>query len=314
MTRILVTGGAGYIGSVVVSSLLEKGYEVFVLDNLSKGKAELVDTRVTFFEVDLNDYTGVKGIFENNAFDAVIHIAAYKSVGESMVDACKYSDNITGTINLLRAMVENDVKKIIFSSSAAVYGLPEDGFVTEHTKTEPINFYGFTKLECEKIIDWFSRVHGIVYVSLRYFNVAGDVLGYVDPDAQNVLPILMETAIGKRDKFEIYGVDYETRDGTCVRDYVHIIDLVDAHVKALNLENSCFINLGTAKGTTVKELVSITEDVIGKRLDVVFGDEREGDPAFLVASNSEAERLLGWKPKYGIKDIVESTYLVYKDL
>ena len=224
--KILVTGGAGYIGSVAVKTLIEKGHEVSVVDNLSKGKKELVSEKAKFFQKDLTD--NLDEVF-NEPYDAVIHFAAYKAVEESMNDAVKYSDNISGTINLLNYMVKNKVKKMIFSSTAAVYG-DFDEPLTEDCETNPVNFYGFSKLKCEEIIGWYNKIHGIEYTNLRYFNVAGDVLGYVDPDAKNVFPIIMEVINGKRDRFCIFGDDYNTPDGTCLRDYIHIQDLVDAHV------------------------------------------------------------------------------------
>lgn len=313
MKTVLVTGGAGYIGSVAVNTLVEKGYNVVVIDNLSKGKPGLVNKKAHFYSLDLVNLPEVERVFDEQKPDAVIHIAAYKAVDESMKDASKYSDNIKGTINLLNAMVKYNVPKLIYSSSAAVYGMPEEEIVDEGSSTEPINYYGFTKLECEKIIRWYSQIHSIQYVSLRYFNVAGDVLGYTDPDAQNVLPILMEFLNKQRDKFTIFGDDYNTRDGTCVRDYIHVQDLIDAHVKALDIEKNYIINLGTAYGTSVKELVATTKKVTGKDFTVETGGRREGDPGCLVASNQLAKKVLDWQPNYGIKDIIKTTYEAYKN-
>ena len=202
MATILVTGGAGFIGSVAVKTLLSNGYSVVVVDNLSKGKKDLVDSKAKFYELDLVD--DLSKVFEENKIDAVIHFAAYKAVEESMENAVKYSSNITGTINLLNRMVEHNVKKIIFSSSAAVYG-EEKGVISEDNETNPCNYYGFTKLECEKIIEWYGKVYGIGYVSLRYFNVAGDGgLKYMDPDAKNIFPIIMEVLVGKREKVVVF--------------------------------------------------------------------------------------------------------------
>lgn len=313
MKTVLVTGGAGYIGSVAVNSLLEKGHNVVVVDNLSKGKPELVNEKAKLYPFDLVHSEKLHTVFEENQIDAVIHIAAYKAVEESMNNAVKYSDNITGTINLLNNMVKFGVSNIIYSSSAAVYGLPGEDVVDESTPTEPINYYGFTKLECEKIIDWYSKVYSIHYVSLRYFNVAGDVLGYIDPDAQNVLPIIMEVLTGKRDKFVIFGNDYETRDGTCIRDYVHVQDLVDAHIKALEIKGNHIINLGTNKGTTVTELLDATEEVTKQKINEEVGTRREGDPSCLVATNNLAKDILGWEPKHGIAEIIRTTYEAYKN-
>jgi len=311
---ILVTGGAGYIGSVAVKSLLEQKYSVVVVDNLSKGSKELVDKRAKFYELDLVDTVSLGKVFAENEIFAVIHFASYKAVEESMVDAAKYSDNIIGTINLLKQMAKNDVKRIIFSSSAAVYGEPKEGVVNEKSPTKPINFYGFTKLEDEKIIQWYSKIYNINYICLRYFNVAGDGgLNYLDPDAKNVLPIIMEVLFGKREKLTVFGDDYPTRDGTCIRDYVDVNDLVDAHILALDVDYNGVINLGTSNGVSVTELIKFTEEVVGKELPVVIGKKRAGDPPMLIASNELAKKILGWEPKRDIKEMITSTYEAYKN-
>ncbi|NQU98160.1 UDP-glucose 4-epimerase GalE [Candidatus Woesearchaeota archaeon] len=308
---ILVTGGAGYIGSVAVKALLKKNYDVVVIDNLSKGLKKLVDSKAKFYELDLVD--DLSKVFEENKIDAVIHFAAYKAVEESMENAVKYSDNISGTINLLNCMVKYSVKKIIFSSSAAVYG-EANGVLSENHDTNPCNYYGFTKLECEKIIKWYSKVHGIGYVCLRYFNVAGDGgLRYLDPDAKNIFPIIMEVLVKKREKVVIFGKDYDTRDGTCVRDYIDINDLVDAHLLALDVDYNGIINLGTSKGASVKELVDWTSEVIGRQVPFEYGKRRAGDPAELIASNEKALKILNWKPKRTVKDMIKSTYDAYKE-
>ena len=309
--KILVTGGAGYIGSVCVKTLCDANHSVMVLDNLSKGSKNLVDERAVFYEGDLCDTAFLDKVFSDEKPDAVIHFAAYKAVGESMVNAPKYSDNIVGSINLLNSMVKYDVKKIIFSSSAAVYGMPSVSCVDETADTNPINYYGFTKLEMEKIMFWYGKIHGIVSIALRYFNVAGDVLGYVDPNAQNILPIIMEVVTGKRDKLVVFGNDYDTVDGTCVRDYIHIQDLVDAHVSALSCDSSEIINLGTGKGYSVKELIDVTSEIVGKELAFEYGDRRSGDPASLSASNEKAKKILNWNPKFGLKEMIKSTYDAY---
>ncbi len=309
--RILVTGGAGYIGSVVVKDLIEKGHEVTVIDNLEKGKKELVDKRATFINGDILYLSFLRRVF-TNGFDVVMHFAAYKDAGESMVEPEKYVDNIKGTINLLKCMVEFGVKKIIFSSSAAVYGIPQEKVIEESHPTNPINFYGFTKLESERIIKWFADLKGIRYVLLRYFNVAGDGgLDYVDPDARNIFPVIAEMLTGKRELLKIFGNDYETWDGTCVRDYIHVSDLSEAHILSLELESSEVINLGTGKGYSVLDLVREFEKVAGKKLNYVFSDRRAGDPPYLVASYDKARRLLGWAPRRGLREMVESTLKAY---
>jgi UDP-glucose 4-epimerase len=310
--KVLVTGGAGYIGSACVKLLLDKGYEVVVLDNLSKGKEELVDKRAKFFKADLIDREKLKEIFEREHIGAIMHLAAYKAVNESMQNPVKYSDNITGTINLLNRMVEFNVKKIIFSSSAAVYGMSEKETIDESCELKPLNFYGFTKLECEKIIEWYHQIYGINYISLRYFNVSGDCgLKYVDPNAQNVFPIMMEVILGKKDKFVIYGKDYNTKDGTCKRDYIDIHDLIDAHISALNSDYNGAINLGTGKGYSVKELVDSFMEVSGKNFKYEYGQRRVGDPASLIASNALAKNILNWFPKVDIKETIRTTYFAY---
>ena len=314
MKTILVTGGAGYIGSVAVKTLLGKGYEVIVVDNLSKGIRRLVDKKAKFYEVDLVDKHELDKVFSENKVDAVMHFAAYKAVGEGERNAVKYSDNVTGTINLLNLMVQYHIKKLIYSSTAAVYGMAEESPVTENSLTVPINNYGVTKLACEMLIEGYSKAHGINYVSLRYFNVAGDGgLNYLDPAPENVLPILMEVLIGERDKFTIFGNDYDTRDGTCIRDYIDVNDLVDAHVLALDVKGNEVINLGTSTGVTVKELVDIVIEVTGMKFDYEYGARREGDCAELVASNEKARKILDWKPKRSIKDMIKSTYEAYKN-
>lgn len=312
--KILVTGGAGYIGSACSKLLLDKGYEVIIIDNLSKGKEKLIDKRAKFFRIDLVDKENLRKVFEKEQIDAVIHFAAYKSVGESMQNPAKYSDNITGTINLLNAMIEFNVKKIIFSSSAAIYGMSDKEIVDESSEINPINFYGFTKLECERIIEWYHLIYGINFISLRYFNVVGDAgLKYVDPNAQNVFPIIMEVINGSRDKFVIFGNDYHTEDGTCKRDYIDINDLIDAHISALDSDYNGVINLGTGKGYTVKELIFYFIEVTGKNFNYEYGSRRDGDCDSLVASNSKAREILSWFPKRDIKEMIRTTYWAYKN-
>jgi len=311
MARILVTGGAGYIGSACVKSLIEKGYEVTVIDNLSKGLKKLVHPKATFFKVDLTERKTLDRIFKNK-IDAVIHFAGYKSVAESMSNAAKYSDNITGTINLLDMMVKHKVEKIIFSSSAAVYGMPDVSVATEETQTFPINYYGFTKLACEQIIKWYAQIHGIRYVLLRYFNVAGDSgLNYVDPHAENIIPIIMEVIAGKRDKLTIFGKGYKTRDGTCIRDYIDINDLVSAHILSIKKGNNEIINLGTSHGVSVKELADTTMKITGHKFKYIYGNKRLGDPPVLIASNKKAKKILNWKPKKSVNDMIASTFKAY---
>jgi len=312
--NILVTGGAGYIGSACVKELVNLGFNVFVVDNLSKGKRELIDCSAKFYEIDLTKRADLEKVFLENKIDAVIHFAAYKAVEESMENAVKYSDNIIGAINLLNCMVKFNTKRIIFSSTAAVYGMPKTEKVDENTETKPINFYGFTKLEIEKILEWYNKIHKIEYIALRYFNVAGDAnLNYVDPNAKNIFPIIMEVLTGKREKLLVFGDDYETKDGTCIRDYIDINDLVDAHILALNSKYCGIINLGSGNGYSVKELIRIFEEVSGKTIPFEIAGRRAGDSACLIASNFKAKEILCWFPKRTLKQMVESTYLAYKN-
>lgn len=310
--RILVTGGAGYIGSAFVKLAISKDYEVVVVDNLSKGKIDLVDKKSKFCQLDLIDMAKLEEVFKENEFDAIVHFAAYKAVGESMENAVKYSGNIVGTINLLNLMIKYKINKIVFSSSAAVYGIPKKEVVDEEDITKPINFYGFTKLECEKIIEWYGQIYGIKYLNLRYFNVVGDAgLKYQDPKAENVFPIFMDVITGKREKFTICGDDYDTRDGTGVRDYIDINDLVEAHLLALESAYDGVINLGTGNGISVRELIEGFVRVSGKNFRVEAGPRRAGDSACLVASNKKANEILGWQPKRSISEMIKSTYESY---
>jgi len=310
--KILVTGGAGFIGSACVKSLIAQNYEVIVVDNLSKGKKALVDNNANFYEGDLVDVIFLEKVFKDNKIDAVIHFAGYKAVGESMSNPEKYNDNIFGTVNVIDLMVKYGVKKIIFSSSAAVYGEPEYSPVDENHRLKPINYYGFTKQKCEEIIDWYSKLKGIIGISLRYFNVAGDAgLNYVDPCAENVFPLIMEVFNGQRDKLIVFGNDYDTRDGTCIRDYIDINDLVDAHILALNLNESGAINIGSENGVTVKELIDGFENETGKKLNWEYGARRNGDPAQLTASAKKAKDLMGWKASRDVKNMIKGTVRAY---
>lgn len=310
--NILVTGGAGYIGSAAVKSLISEGHNVIVVDNLTKGKKELVDKKATFYDIDLTDKKKLSAVFDNK-IDIIMHFAAYKAVGESMINPEKYSDNITSTINLLDLMAKHNVKKIIYSSTAAVYGMPKKNPIDENHPTNTINYYGYTKLASENVIEWYSKIHNINYVFLRYFNIAGDFgLNYIDPEAENIFPIIMEVIFGKRDKLTIFGDNYDTRDGTCVRDYIDISDLIKAHILALKINDNQIINLGTSNGISVKELVDAVIEVTGKNFPYEIGKKREGDPATLIASNKKAKEILGWKPQKNIKDMIKSTYETYK--
>ncbi len=312
--KILVTGGAGYIGSAAAKALVDEGHKIVVVDNLSNGVRDLVPEQAVFYEMDLTQKEKLKKVFEDHKFDAILHFAAYKAVGESMRNPVKYNDNIVGTCNLAEFAEEFKVKKVVYSSSAAVYGIPEKMPVTEDTPTDPINYYGYTKLTGEKILMWFAQIHDFSCVSLRYFNVAGDAgLNYIDPNAKNILPILMEVIFGQREKLVIFGDDYPTRDGTCIRDYIDLKDLVRAHVLALDSDENHIVNLGTSKGVSVKELVELTEEVTGEKIPREMGPRRPGDPAVLVASKQKAKKVLGWEPEVDIRDTIRGIFKAYKE-
>lgn len=316
--KVLVIGGAGYIGAHVAKAFLEAGAKVAVYDDLSTGHKTNLFGGTDFIEGNILDYERLKSAMEQG-IDAVVHLAAKKAVGESMENPELYaSNNVSGMVNILNAMSVCKVKVLVFSSSAAVYGMPEYLPVDENHPLKPINFYGFTKLECERLMDWYDRLKGIKYTALRYFNAAGyDASGAVrgrDAKPQNLLPIIKEVVDKKRECLLVFGDDYDTRDGTCVRDYVHVSDLAAAHLAAVRrlLEGkpSAIYNLGTSRGVTVKEVVAATEKVIGRPLPVRFVPRRPGDPAVLVASNEKAKKELGWQPVYtDIEDIIKTELL-----
>ena len=314
--KVLVVGGAGYIGSHVAKALMLKGHEVTVYDNLSTGQEINLFKQNRFIKGDILNYPALVEAMRGQ--DAVVHLAAKKAVGESMENPMLYSvNNISGSLNILNAMVECGAKYIVFSSSAAVYGMPEVSTIDENVPLNPINYYGFTKLEIEKFMGWYDRLKGIKFVALRYFNAVGydsdgDIRGK-EINSQNLLPIMMEVVSGKRDKLKIFGNDYPTPDGTCIRDYIHVSDLASAHVLALEKLNqgmtSQSLNLGTEKGTSVLEMLRAVEKVVGRKLPAEFAPRRAGDPAILVASAAKARSLLGWKPQYlDVEKIVQTVY------
>jgi len=317
--KILVTGGAGYIGSHVVLLLCDQGHDIIVLDNLSLGSKEAVDERAVFIEGSiLNNEDLSKSL---PGVEAVIHLAAFKSAGESMLNPQKYSENnVLGSINLLRAMIEENVKNIIFSSTAAVYGLPEYLPLDEKHPLKPINHYGYTKLQTEKTIDLYSKDKQIKYINLRYFNAAGyDSLGRIsslEKNPANLIPSVMEVAIGKRDKLLVYGNDFDTNDGTGVRDYVHVSDLARAHISALELiskNQSATVNLGSEKQYSVIDVIRSTENISGKKIPYEVVERREGDPDKIYASSDNAKNILNWSAKESeLDNIIETTWRIYK--
>lgn len=308
---VLVTGGAGYIGSHMVLELLEKGFEPIVIDNLSTGNKEAVRTP-DFYEGDIRNPDDLDRVFNNHKIDSVIHFAASSLVAESMEDPLKYYDNnIYGTKCLLEAMVRHGVSNIVFSSTAAVYGESEEIPISETTPVNPKNPYGETKLAIEKMMNWASNAHDIRFVALRYFNACGAHKGGDTGEWRNIethlIPIVLQYVMGLRDNLTVYGNDYATPDGTCIRDYIHVMDLVRAHTAALEYlrsgGESDIFNLGSGKGFSVLEIIKAASVVVGKDIKYKSGDRRAGDPAVLIASKGKAEKVLGWE--LHIKDLVE---------
>lgn len=307
MKNILVTGGAGYIGSVTVKKLLDGGNKVTVVDNLSKGKKALVDKRATFYRLDILNFPALEKKFKGKKFNTIIHFAALKDAGESMVNPGLYGDNITGLLNILKLASQVKANQFIFSSSAAVYGNPQKDLIDESHPCEPTNFYGYTKLAGEQLLEWFRKTTGLNYVALRYFNVAGDGgLNYLDPKAKNIFNVIAGVLRGQTKSLDIFGADYETPDGTGIRDYIHVSDLADAHVLALNLKKSEIINLGSEKGYSVLEIIKEFERVFGQSIPYKIVARRAGDVATCIASSAKAKKLLGWKAKCGLKEMVKS--------
>lgn len=311
--KVLVIGGAGYIGSHIVKEFLQNDAEVTVFDNLSTGQKINLFPKAKFVEGDILDYASLTKVMSDKP-DVVIHLAAKKAVGESMEKPQIYSNNnITGSINILNAMLETGVNNIVFSSSATLYGNPQYVPIDEAHPLNIINYYGFTKYNIEQIMQWYDLTKGLKHMSLRYFNAVGydkDIRGR-EKGSYNLLPVIVEVAEGKREKLSVFGTDYETRDGTCVRDYIHVSDLATAHVlaakKLLETKESQILNLGTSKGTTVKEIIAAVEKVLGRSINVEYAERRAGDPAVLIASSEKAKKLLGWEPRYlDIEEIVRT--------
>ncbi len=318
---ILVTGGAGYIGSHCVMALLEKGYQVVIFDNLSTGHIQTVRTlenigNVKFIEGDLREFEQINSVFMDR-IEAVIHFAAYSQVGESMTNPGKYyRNNVLGTLNLLDAMRRNGVNKIVFSSTAATYGEPVRIPIDETHPQNPINPYGQSKLMIEKIMDDYDKAYNLKSVRLRYFNVAGadsnNRIGeWHDPET-HLIPNILKSTFSDGQRFKMFGTDYNTKDGTCVRDYINVEDLANAHLLALNyLMNggeTNFFNLGTGDGNTVKEVFNTCETVTGKEIAVDVKNRREGDPASLIANNTKAKNILGWEPSKTLEQSIHSAY------
>ena len=320
---ILVCGGAGYIGSHAVRQLIDKGEEVIIVDNLETGHEDAIHPKAKFYKVDIRDEKSLNKVFEENKIDEVIHFAANSLVGESMTNPLKYfNNNVHGTEVLLKVMVAHDVKKIVFSSTAATYGEPKNIPILESDETNPTNAYGETKLCMEKMMKWADKAHGVKYISLRYFNVAGaHVSGEIGEDHNpetHLIPLILQVPLGKREFISIFGDDYETHDGTCIRDYIHVTDLADAHILAVHKLRegigSNIYNLGSGNGFTVKEMIEAARKVTEHEIPAKICERRAGDPAKLVASSEKARRELGWNPKYeNVEDMISSAWNWHKN-
>ena len=310
--KILVTGGAGYIGSICVEQLLDLGHAVTVFDNLTEGHRAAIDPRAQLITGDLQERAAIADAVGETQPEAAMHFAANALVGESMENPSKYfRNNVYGGLNLVDALVENKVQRLVFSSTCATFGPPERVPIDETLPQRPINPYGESKLMFEKVLRWYDEIHGLKSVSLRYFNAAGATEKYGEDHRceTHLIPNVLKVALGQKPHVEIYGTDYETPDGTCIRDYIHIVDLAQAHLLALGAERSAFYNLGTGGGTSVREVISACERVSGKKIAVVEKPRRPGDPPLLIASSEKIQRELGWKPKFqSIEKIVESAW------
>lgn len=320
---ILVLGGAGYIGSHTVKALCDEKEDVVVADNLITGHAEAIDKRARFYEGDLRDIVFLNRLFTSEKIAAVIHFAAYSLVGESVTNPLKYYDNnLCGTKVLLESMVKNGVDKIVFSSTAATYGEPERVPIMENDRTEPTNPYGETKLSMEKMFKWTDNAHGLRYVSLRYFNACGaDESGTIgedhDPES-HLIPIILQVPNGKREFVSIFGTDYPTPDGTCIRDYIHVTDLAQAHILAVKYlitgGKSDIFNLGNGIGFSVRDVIETARRVTGHPIPAKETPRRAGDPAQLIASSSKAKKILGWKPEHdSLEEIISSAWNWHKN-
>jgi UDP-glucose 4-epimerase len=310
--KILVTGGAGYIGSVCVEDLLNRGHEVTVFDNLIEGHRNAVDSRTKFVQGDLADKKAVSALIGAEQPGAVMHFAANALVGESMQNPYKYFfNNVSCGLNLLHAMVEHGVKRFVFSSTCATYGIPETIPIDEQAPQSPVNPYGESKLIFEKILRWYDQIHGVVFAALRYFNAAGatEAFGEDHRIETHLIPCVLQVPLGKREHAQVFGTDYPTPDGSCIRDYIHVTDLAQAHALALEVPESGFFNLGIGGGVSVLEVIEACKKVTGKNIPIVTQARRPGDPPRLIASAQKARHVLGWRPQYEqIQDIVSSAW------
>lgn len=314
---ILVVGGAGYIGSHLVEEIV-KTNEVVVLDNLSTGHEKAIDSRAIFVKGDLGNEEDLKGVFRKYPIQAVMHVAANSLVGESVSDPLKYyENNVAATLKLLKIMIKYEVKNFIFSSTAATYGIPDDEIINEDSKTQPINPYGQSKLMVENILADFATAYDFRYVVLRYFNAAGASasgrIGEMHDPETHLIPIILQHLLGRREQVSVFGDDYDTPDGTCIRDYIHVTDIANAHIAALNsltkaLNKTAIYNLGNGQGYSVKEVIDTCEKVTGRKANVVIADRRSGDPSRLVASAENICKELGWKAERNLDEIITSAW------
>ncbi len=312
MKKVLVTGGAGYIGSACTEYLLDHDYEVTVFDALITGHRDAVDPRAAFIEGNLENRDLIIDVCKKGKFDAVMHFAAFSLVGESMTDPSKYfRNNLANAINLADAAVAGGAESFVFSSTAATFGQPERVPISEHDRQEPINPYGESKLCFEKVLKWYSQIYGIKYAALRYFNAAGatENFGEDHRPESHLIPIILQAVRGKRDKLMLFGDDYDTPDGSCIRDYIHILDLAQAHELALSAPESGHYNLGTGNGLSVFEIIKAAEAVTGKKVNFEIAPRRPGDPARLIACSDKARKMLNWQPQYeSAEKIIESAW------
>ncbi|MBE6062994.1 MAG: UDP-glucose 4-epimerase GalE [Clostridium butyricum] len=318
---ILVCGGAGYIGSHTVYKLIEQGKDVVIVDNLQSGHMDAIHPKAKFYKGDIRDSKILDKIFTENTIECVVHFAANSLVGESMVKPLLYfNNNVYGMQILLESMVKHNIKNIVFSSTAAVYGEPKRIPILEDDDTCPTNTYGETKLTMEKMMKWCNKAYGINYVALRYFNAAGSLgdgtIGEDHNPETHLIPLILQVPLKKREAITVFGTDYNTPDGTCLRDYIHVLDLADAHIKAIEYlkggNESNVFNLGNGVGFSVKEMIKAAEEVTNQKINVILGDRRSGDPAQLIASSEKARTILGWTPKYtDIKQIINDAWAFY---
>src|SRR5437870_6323271 len=310
--KILVVGGAGYNGRICTELLLHEGHEAIVIDNLGEGHRSAVDSRARFIQGDLTEREKIQAMLSSTRPEAVMHFAASALVGESMRDPSKYfRNNIANGLTLLDAMMATDVPRLIFSSTCAIFGPPERVPIDETLPQRPINPYGESKLAFEKILRWYGEIHGLQFVSLRYFNAAGASAKFGEDHRleTHLIPNVLKVALGQKPNVEIYGTDYETPDGTCIRDYIHIVDLARAHILALNSSKSDFYNLGSGGGASVRDVIDSCSKITGRNIDIVEKPRRPGDPPRLIASSEKIKRELGWQPQFQSLDaIIESAW------